>query len=216
MGKAEGRISEERLMHVKYIHELYSLLGHIILYLIVYWRTEYVFHWFQGFSKEYSLFWFEFSRIGNTIFAFEFRGLSERQTDLIFLVHHFFKKTKIMRRKSQHKAPRGRKKDLPCGPHSWQPFLISLPLRNCLDLKPTLYTNPCTFFCSGAVEKHKIHETDMKSTGIGEETLPEPLPVAPSPPSISSPTSTWWIGSSSSLNYGIVEVTCINLFIVLY
>jgi hypothetical protein len=32
------------------------------------------------------------------------------------------------------------------------------------------------------VEKHRIHEIDLKTARIGGETLPDPLPVAPSTP----------------------------------
>jgi hypothetical protein len=41
----------------------------------------------------------------------------------------------------------------------------------------------------GAVEKQRIHNTGLKTARIGGDTLPESLPVAPSPPYISSPSS---------------------------
>jgi hypothetical protein len=37
------------------------------------------------------------------------------------------------------------------------------------------------------MEKQRIHEANLKTAGIGGETLPELLPVAPSNPSTSSP-----------------------------
>jgi hypothetical protein len=45
----------------------------------------------------------------------------------------------------------------------------------------------------GGGEKTRTHHTDLKTTRIGGETLPEPLPIAPSTPSSST---TWWRGSS--------------------
>jgi hypothetical protein len=39
-------------------------------------------------------------------------------------------------------------------------------------------------------EKHRIHEIDLKTARIGGEMLSEPLPIAPSTPSISSPSTT--------------------------
>jgi hypothetical protein len=66
------------------------------------------------------------------------------------------------------------------------------------------------------VEKHKRHETNLKTTGIGGDTLPELLLVAPSTPSTPSPSTTWWRGSSSPLDYGFMEVNCIKLYLVLH
>jgi hypothetical protein len=37
--------------------------------------------------------------------------------------------------------------------------------------------------CEGVAKKHEIHNTDLQTTRIGGETLPEPLWVAPSTPS---------------------------------
>jgi hypothetical protein len=41
-------------------------------------------------------------------------------------------------------------------------------------------------------------------------------PGCPSPPSTTSPSSPWWISISSSLDYEIVKVTCINLSTVCF
>jgi hypothetical protein len=69
----------------------------------------------------------------------------------------------------------------------------------------------------GAVKKHKIHNMDLQTARIEGDLLPEPLPepllVAPSSPSPSGPC---WRGSSSSLYYEIVKVTCIILSLVLH
>jgi hypothetical protein len=54
----EHRLSLGMLMHVKCIHEIFSLLGHISSYLIVLWGPELVCHWFQGFSKQSPIIWF--------------------------------------------------------------------------------------------------------------------------------------------------------------
>jgi hypothetical protein len=70
--------------------------------------------------------------------------------------------------------------------------------------------------CDEAAEKHEIHNSDLKTTRIVWEMLPELLLVAPSTPSTPSPSKTWWRGSSLSLDYGIVEVTCINLSLLLW
>jgi hypothetical protein len=55
---------------------------------------------------------------------------------------------------------------------------------------------------------------DLQTPRTGEETLLEPLPVAPSTPSTPSPSATWWRGSSSPLDCKIVEFTCIKLSFV--
>jgi hypothetical protein len=77
----------------------------------------------------------------------------------------------------------------------------SWTLRNLLDPKPTIYT-PFRWFREGAVEKYKIHHTNLKTTRIGGETLLEPLPIAPSPPSTSSPLATCVRGISSPPGHG--------------
>jgi hypothetical protein len=58
------------------------------------------------------------------------------------------------------------------------PFAAILALRNYLDLKPTIYMSH-SYFAMGATEKQRIDYIDLKTTMIGEETLPEPLLVAP-------------------------------------
>jgi hypothetical protein len=99
---------------------------------------------------------------------------------------------------------------------SWVLLLQTLPLWNRLNLKPTIYIFSLRLLCDGVAKKQRIHNTDLKTARIGGDMLPKPLPVDPSPPSTSSPSSSWWSGSSSSLNYGIVEVTCIYFSRVLH
>jgi hypothetical protein len=97
-------------------------------------------------------------------------------------------------------------------PTLWALLQLSLPLWNRLNLKTTLYMWPPGLFCDEAAEKHIIHNTGLKTSRIGVETLPETLSVALSPPSTPYRSPSWWRDSSLSLNYGIAEVTCINLF----
>jgi hypothetical protein len=68
----------------------------------------------------------------------------------------------------------------------------------------------------GAVEKHKIQETDLQIARIGKKISLEPPTVAPSsPPSTPSPSSPWLGESGLPLDYGIVEVTCIiSIYVV--
>jgi hypothetical protein len=40
-----------------------------------------------------------------------------------------------------------------------------------------------------AAEKHEIHNTDLQTTKIRGNALPEPLPIAPLPPSKPSPSA---------------------------
>jgi hypothetical protein len=74
-------------MHVKCIHDLCSLLGHILSYLIVYEDLDL-------FAIDYFLpFGFNIvKQISLILNVFDFQGLSERQTDLNFLPCHFFGK----------------------------------------------------------------------------------------------------------------------------
>jgi hypothetical protein len=79
----------------------------------------------------------------------------------------------------------------------------------------TDYIYPLGRFHDGAVEKHGIHEMDLKNLRIGGETLPEPLLVP------------LWLhchhllqqhdeeGVIQPLDYGVVEVTCIKLSLML-
>jgi hypothetical protein len=69
--------------------------------------------------------------------------------------------------------------------------------------------------CDGVAEKHEIHHTEH-TTRIGWEKVLEPLLNSPSTPSTPSPSAQWWRGSSSPLDYWIVEVTCIKLSLVLW
>jgi hypothetical protein len=68
------------------------------------------------------------------------------------------------------------------------PCAAILALQNHLDLKPIIYMSH-SYFTMGATEKQRIDYIDLKTTRIGEDTLLEPLLVAPSPPSTSSPSS---------------------------
>jgi hypothetical protein len=56
-------------------------------------------------------------------------------------------------------------------------------------------------FCNGTMEKHDIHKTNLQTAGIGGKTLPKPLLVATSTPSVHRhhllQEHTWWRGSSS-------------------
>jgi hypothetical protein len=63
-----------------------------------------------------------------------------------------------------------------------------------------------------ANKKNKIHKTDLHTMWIGGETLLEPPMVAPLTPTTLSSLHHDKKGSSSSLDYETVEVSCINLF----
>jgi hypothetical protein len=69
-------------------------------------------------------------------------------------------------------------------------------------------------FAMRVVEKHEIHQTYLQHARIGGETLPELPPVFPSTPSTPYQLELWWRGSSLPLDYGIVDVTCIKLSLV--
>jgi hypothetical protein len=63
----EQRLCLGMLMHVKCIHDLFSLLSHILSYLIVLWGHGLVFHWLQGFLNNPLSFGFN---TANWIFLF--------------------------------------------------------------------------------------------------------------------------------------------------
>jgi hypothetical protein len=54
----ESLDSDDDVMHVKFLHELFSLLHHIPLHLIVCGSPGYVFHRIRKLSKQSPLFWF--------------------------------------------------------------------------------------------------------------------------------------------------------------
>jgi hypothetical protein len=97
---------------------------------------------------------------------------------------------------------------------SWTLLQLCSPLRNHLDLKPTIYMTPPRLFHDGAA-KQRIHNTNMKTARIWGKTLPSYSQL--------SLRLQWHHhlhhhdkkASSSSLDYEIVEVTCINLFITI-
>jgi hypothetical protein len=101
-------------------------------------------------------------------------------------------------------------------PPPWVQLLQTLAQRNRLNLKLAIYIFPHWLFRDEAAEKQTIHNTDLKTIMIGVETLPEPLLVASSPPLTSSPSSPWWSWSSLYLDYEIVEVTYINISLVIH
>jgi hypothetical protein len=71
---------------------------------------------------------------------------------------------------------------------SWVQLLQTLAPRTHLELKMSIYT-PLGQLCDEVAEKHTIHDTDLKTTRIGGETLSEPLSVAPSTPSTTFPST---------------------------
>jgi hypothetical protein len=75
-------------MHVKCIHDLCSLLVHILSYLIVLWGPGLVCHWFRGFLNNPLLFDFNtVKQIFLFLHVFDFHGPSGHQTDPNFF--HF-------------------------------------------------------------------------------------------------------------------------------
>jgi hypothetical protein len=127
-------------------------------------------------------------------------------------------------RRSQSGTRWGPKEDPPCVPWRWPHGVAHLVpgsrlCKHRLDItvlsQNRLYKGPLMRSRDGAVDKHKIHNMDMHTPRIWGEMLLELLLVAPLTPSTPSPSAPWWRGSSSPLDYGIVEVTCIKLSLVL-
>jgi hypothetical protein len=120
--------------------------------------------------------------------------------------------------------PQGGNGHLPCGPNLWShdgahfpphgTFILFIQLYVCVLNKNQLYIWPLWWIREEAADTHKKHETYLHSTRIGGKMLLKPSLVAPSTPLTPSPSSPWWIGSSLSLDYEIVEVTCLNLSVV--
>jgi hypothetical protein len=98
---------------------------------------------------------------------------------------------------------------------SWTLFQLTSPLWSCLDLKPTIYMTIQAILRRGGRERENTEyrsEDYEDRRGDGGRVLS----VGPTPPSKPSPSSPWWRRSCSSLDYGIVKVTCINLSNVLH
>jgi hypothetical protein len=70
---------------------------------------------------------------------FVFQEPSGRKTDLVFLVHHFFKETHQMSRRNQREMSRGGKDDPPHGPTTWLCVGAHLPPRGPFYLFLGLY-----------------------------------------------------------------------------
>jgi hypothetical protein len=109
------------------------------------------------------------------------------------------------------------------GPTSWPYGGAHLPPRGpfCLFFGSTDAAWPKMAICmtpsarsQRGCGKHKVNgSADCEDR---KESLPESPTTGPSNPSTPSPSSSWWRGSSSTLDYEIVEVICINLSIVLH
>jgi hypothetical protein len=106
---------------------------------------------------------------------FYFQRPSERQTDPIFLPHHFFGKYKTVRRRSQRGMPHGPKEDPPCRATSWPcggPIfnLVGPIAANFASMEPPrpkmTIKRPPMQSRDRAVEKHKIHNMDLQTGRI--------------------------------------------------
>jgi hypothetical protein len=169
-------------MHIKCIYELCSLLDHISLFIIVYWCHGHAFHWFRGFSKQSPFLVLnpQYKKPHLCIFL-SFRDLSDVKRTQSFY-HIIFqeiedreKKRSTRRSTRQERGGTTQAPPLamwwaPTSP-SWTLLQLCSPLRNHLDLKPTIYMTPPGLFHDGAA-KQRIHNTDMKTARIGGKTLP--------------------------------------------
>jgi hypothetical protein len=129
----------------------------LLYYLILCGSPRHVFHRIRGFSKQSIYFGFN-STEQESMFSvlLSSRAPFGRQTDPIYLPCHFCKETKIFRRnKSMGNTTRSKRAPTMWShfmaawwgppPTSWVLFQIYLPLRNHLDLKPTIYMSPGYF-----------------------------------------------------------------------
>jgi hypothetical protein len=188
-------------MYVKYIHDLCSLLGNILTYLIDYSWPRHIFHRIWGFSKQSSFIWFWHCEADFLVFCM-FLTLRDLRTSNgpNFFATSLFGEIKYHEKKLAANATRDKR--VPTmrstfmvvwwGPSGalWVQLLQTLSLQNYLDLKPTIKGTPMRY-CEGAAEKHEIHNMDLQNGRIGGETLLEQLELAPSPPSTPSPSASW-------------------------
>jgi hypothetical protein len=156
---------------------------------------------------------------------FKFYGPFKRQTNPIFCHVIFLKETKNMGRRCQHEEPWGEKithhtVPLPghvVGPisHLVGPFLDFFTSTDSTWPKSTIYMIPRVILWWGGGETQNTRNGSKdREDRMGD--VVEAAPDCPSPLSTPSPSSPWWRWSSSYLDYGIVEVICINPSIVLH
>jgi hypothetical protein len=143
------RLKTKMPIHVKYIHELCGLLHHFLLYFIVIMILDMFYNILGEFSKDPFYFGFNFvAQESLVLHTFSFKKSFGRQTGPIFLVHHFFKESSHIRRRSQRGTPREWKGHAPRDPHFSHVvgpmFRIVCPFTSFFDstYASWLYTSP--------------------------------------------------------------------------
>jgi hypothetical protein len=200
------------MMHIKCIHELYRLLDHIPLYLIVIWGHGQVIIYF-GIFQRIPFILVLTSQSKNTYFVY-------------FLVSRIFKEMNQMKRRSQHEEPRGGKERAPHVPTFWLnggphfpptgPFPVSFASTDLYWPKTDYiyeYTTPRAISQWGGRETQNTwngSEDCKNRKGDAAEAIPG-CPFA----SINISFTTMR-ESISPLDYRVMEVTCIKLALVLH